>query len=326
MKYSIIIPVYNRPDEVQELLDSLTRQTYKSFEVIIVEDGSTNKCETVVDNFVDVLDVQYYFKKNAGQGFARNYGYDRAKGDYFISFDSDCIIPEKYMEIVDHRLSENFLDAFGGPDKAADSFTNLQKAISYAMTSPMSTGGIRGSKKRMGGAFQPRGFNMGISREAYEKTGGFKLPNMGEDIELSLRLIDGGFSTGLIPEAFVYHKRRASFKQFYKQIFSFGRSRLKNKQQIKLVHLFPTMFALAVLLIPVVPLISSSLSILQVSVLSLYSLIVFSDAATKHQNTMVGFLSVRAVWTQLMAYGLGFIAEFFTSRPPQKKRKPKATK
>lgn len=325
MKYSIIIPVYNRPDEVQELLDSLTRQTYKSFEVIIVEDGSTNKCDEVVAQFDKILDIHYYFKKNGGQGFARNYGYERATGDYFIVFDSDCLIPEKYLEIVNNRLSENFLDAFGGPDKAADSFTNVQKAISYSMTSPMSTGGIRGNKKRLGGTFHPRSFNMGISREVYEKTKGYILPRMGEDIEFSIRIINSGFTTGLIPEAHVYHKRRTNFKQFYKQLHFFGGARINinryHKGQIKLVHLFPAAFTLAVLLLPIIPFISTTLSILQVSGLALYSLIVFSDAATKEQNTVVAGLSVVAVWTQLLAYGIGFITEAFMVRPKVKPKK-----
>lgn len=325
MKYSIIIPVYNRPDEVKELLESLTRQTYKNFEVIIVEDGSSNKCDKVVQEFAQALDIHYHFKKNGGQGFARNYGYERATGDYFIVFDSDCLIPEKYLEIVEHRLSENYLDAFGGPDKASESFTNVQKAISYAMTSPMSTGGIRGNKKQIGGQFHPRSFNMGISREVYEKTKGYILPRMGEDIEFSIRIINEGFTSGLIPEAYVYHKRRTNFKQFYKQLHFFGRARINinryHKKQIKLVHLFPTAFMFAVVLLPVMPFINLNLFLLQISGLALYSLIAFSDAASKEKDTVVGALSVVAIWTQLLAYGVGFVTEAFTSRPKMKQKK-----
>jgi len=320
MKYSIIVPVYNRPEEVRELLESLTQQTYKNFEVIIVEDGSSHKCEDIVASFADRLEVHYYFKKNGGQGFARNYGYERATGDYFIVFDSDCLIPEKYLEIVNNRLSENYLDAYGGPDKAATSFTKIQKAISYAMTSPMSTGGIRGNKKQLGGKFHPRSFNMGISREVYEKTKGYILPKMGEDIEFSIRIIKNGFKVGLIPEAHVYHKRRTNFRQFYKQLHFFGRARINinrfHKGQIKAVHFFPAIFALGVFSLPLTFIIHLSLFLVHISGLALYSLLAFSDAVAKEKNAKIGMLSVIAVWTQLLAYGIGFITEVF-SKPPK---------
>jgi len=219
--YSVVIPVYNRPEEVRELLNSLAEQTFKHFEVLIIEDGSSVKCQDVVLSFKDRLNINYFFKENSGQGFTRNYGFERAKGDYFIVFDSDCIIPNHYFKTVDDFLESNEIDSFGGPDSAHPSFNTLQKAISYSMTSPFTTGGIRGNKKHVG-KFHPRSFNMGISKQVFEKTRGYKLTRMGEDIEFSIRVINSGFKTALIESAFVYHKRRTSLSQFYKQLHFFG--------------------------------------------------------------------------------------------------------
>ena len=217
VKYSVIIPVYNRPDEVDELLESLINQTFTDFEVLIIEDGSVRPCEDVVKKYETRLAVSYYFKPNSGQGFSRNFGFERAKGSYFIVFDSDCLIPTHYFQAVETALVQHGFDAFGGPDRAHESFTDLQKAISYSMTSFFTTGGIRGSKKAIGG-FHPRSFNMGISRAVYEKTKGYIITGMGEDIEFSIRVQANGFSTGLIEEAYVFHKRRTSFSQFWKQL------------------------------------------------------------------------------------------------------------
>src|ERR1700754_3667026 len=187
MFYSIIIPLYNRPQEIKELLESLTLQTYKQFEVLIIEDGSIQDAEDIVKSFEDKLDVRYFVKENAGQGFARNYAFERAKGDYFIIFDSDCLIPEDYLEMVNNSLNENWLDAYGGPDAAHPSFTPTQKAISYAMTSPFTTGGIRGNKKSLG-QFHPRSFNMDLSRQTWEKAAGFIISQSVVDIEYSMRI------------------------------------------------------------------------------------------------------------------------------------------
>ncbi|RYG08047.1 MAG: glycosyltransferase, partial [Chitinophagaceae bacterium] len=210
MFFSIIIPLYNRPQEIDELLATLTQQTYTQFEVLVIEDGSVKDAKEIVASYTDQLDVHYYFKPNEGQGFSRNFGFERAKGDYFVIFDSDCLIPSDYLEIVSNYLFEHQLDAYGGPDAAHESFTPVQKAISYAMTSPFTTGGIRGNKKHIG-QFHPRSFNMGVSREVYEKVGGFILTRLGEDIEYSIRIHENGFKIGLIPAAKVYHKRRTSF-------------------------------------------------------------------------------------------------------------------
>jgi glycosyltransferase involved in cell wall biosynthesis len=221
-KYSIIIPVYNRPLEVDELLESLTKQTFANFEVVLVEDGSSITCEKVFEKYADVLKVRYFFKANSGPGPSRNFGFEKAKGDYFIVFDSDCIIPPKYLEEVETFLKRNPLDAWGGPDRAHQDFTSIQKAMGYTMSSFLTTGGIRGGKSK---GFQPRSFNMGLRNEVFQKTGGFKFDRFAEDIEFSIRMTKAGFKVGLIPEAYVFHKRRTDFRQFYKQVFYFGKGR-----------------------------------------------------------------------------------------------------
>ena len=214
-KYSIIIPVYNRPDEIKELLQSLTTQTYQHFEVLVIEDGSSRTCQHIVEQYSGKLDIRYFVKPNSGQGFSRNYGFERATGDYFVIFDSDCLIPDHYFTTVEAHLNKYYLDAYGGPDRAHPGFSPIQKAINYSMTSLFTTGGIRGNKKRVGGAFHPRSFNMGLSRQVYEKVGGFTITRMGEDIIYTISIIEQGFKTGLIAEAYVYHKRRTNFRQFF---------------------------------------------------------------------------------------------------------------
>ena len=310
--YSVIIPVYDRPDEVHELLDSLVKQTFHNFEVLIVEDGSVNRCQQVVERYQDQLNISYYYKEHSGQGFSRNYGFQQAKGDYFVVFDSDCLIPPHYFEAVEQSLNEHSLDAFGGPDKAHESFTNLQKAISYSMTSPFTTGGIRGNKKHIG-TFHPRSFNMGISREVFEKTKGYFLPRMGEDIEFSLRIRAHGFETGLIEEAYVYHKRRTDFKQFYKQLHFFGRARVNVSQffprELKLVHTLPVLFTLGLIAVPFSYLIHQWLFILGGTTYLLFGLINFMSATFQNKSILVGVLATIAAFVQLIAYGIGFLTE-----------------
>src|SRR5690625_283964 len=218
MLYSVIVPVYNRPDEIRELLESLVRQTYKGFEVIIVEDGSEKRCKDVVNLFKKELDLRYFEIENRGQGYARNFGFEQAFGDYLVVFDSDCILPEIYFEKVTEVLRSERVDCWGGPDRAHDSFTEFQKAINYSMTSPFTTGGIRGRKKHLGN-YHPRSFNMGISREVFRKTGGYRITRMGEDIEFSIRIRELGYRIRYIEEAFVYHKRRTTISGFYRQLY-----------------------------------------------------------------------------------------------------------
>jgi glycosyltransferase involved in cell wall biosynthesis len=312
-KYSVIIPVYNRPDEVKELLQTLTAQTYRHFEVLVIEDGSRLRCEDVVLGFAGRLDIRYYFKENSGQGFTRNYGFERASGDYFVILDSDALLPPHYFQTVEEELNLHGYDAYGGPDREHPSFTPVQKAISYSMTSPFSTGGIRGGKKRLGGAFHPRSFNMGLSREVYQKVGGFTITRMGEDIEYSIRIIRQGFRTGLIPDAFVYHKRRTSFRQFFRQLHFFGRARINISrffpEELKLVHCFPALFFLGCVSVLPLAFISRPLFLFALFFLILYSLLIFFHATAKNQDLKVGLLSVGAVYVQLFGYGIGFLTE-----------------
>lgn len=314
-KYSIIIPVYNRPSEVNELLESLTRQIFSDFEVIIVEDGSDISCESEILRYEKKLDIHYFFKENSGQGFSRNYGFERAKGNWFIVFDSDCLIPENYLQLVDEYLKENALDAFGGPDKAAWSFTPIQKAISYSMTSFLTTGGIRGGKAKVG-AFHPRSFNMGISREVFEKTGGYQLTRKGEDIEFSIRIGLQGFDIGLISAAFVYHKRRTNFIQFFQQLHFFGSARVNigrfYPKEIKLVHLFPVVFLLGFGFSLLGTLFGFKLGLIGLRIFLLYFIAILINATGKTENFLVGLLSVVASFIQLTAYGIGFIEEKIT--------------
>ena len=314
--YSIIVPVFNRPSEILELLQSLTRQTFKEFEVIIIEDGSSEICEKEVANFVEKLDISYFFKENTGQGFSRNFGFEKAKGDYFLVFDSDCILPESYLQIVDNYLNEGLLDAFGGPDKAEKSFTVTQKAINYAMTSIFTTGGIRGSKKHVG-TYHPRSFNMGISREVYDKTGGYIITRMGEDIEFSIRIIKQGFKVGLIEDAFVYHKRRSTLGDFFKQLHFFGRARINisrfHSGELKLVHFFPLLFLLSWFALIITWFVYRPLFLLGLAVATGYYGLIFLDSTVKNRNPLVGLLSVIAATVQLSAYAVGMVAELFNS-------------
>jgi glycosyltransferase involved in cell wall biosynthesis len=239
IKFSVIIPVYNRPDELKELLESLRIQTYKNFEVIVVEDGSDLKSDKVVEQYQQDLEIKYFFKSNSGPGQSRNYGSERAGGDYHVFFDSDCIIPKRYFEVVNERLEKEPVDAYGGPDMAHPDFTPIQKSINYSMTSFFTTGGIRGGMKDQK-KFHPRSFNMGFTQKVFDQTNGFSKMRFGEDVDMSLRIIENGFSTTLIKEAAVYHKRRVDFRKFFKQVYNSGIARInlykRHPNSLKLVH------------------------------------------------------------------------------------------
>lgn len=299
-RFSIIIPVYNRPDEVAELLESLTQQSYRNYEIIIVEDGSSVPCEAVVKAYADRLPVTYYTKPNSGPGQTRNYGAERAKGEYLLIWDSDILIPEGYFEAIESFLKANPVDAFGGPDRAHASFTDVQKAINYSMTSFFTTGGIRGGKKKLD-KFFPRSFNMGIRRTVYEQLSGFRAMRFGEDIDFSYRIVEAGYKTALIPDAYVYHKRRTDFRKFFRQVHNSGIARINlsilHPGTLKLVHTLPALFTLAV--IPFLPL------------MPLYALMVLVDAAIQNKSLKIGALSVVAAFTQLIGYGTGFIGAAF---------------
>lgn len=313
MFFSIIIPLYNRPQEIDELLFTLVQQEHDNFEVIIIEDGSTLDAKEIIDSYRDKLTINYFYKENAGQGFARNYAFERASGDYFIIFDSDCLIPKNYLKVVEKGIVKDNLDAFGGPDGAHASFTDIQKAISYSMTSPFTTGGIRGNKKHIG-KFHPRSFNMGLSRKVWEKVGGFNLTRLGEDIEYSIRIEKAGFKLGLIAEAVVFHKRRTSFLQFYKQLHFFGRARINIYKhfpsELKLVHFFPTAFTLFLVFLLLFSSTGFKLVTMGNFILSIYILLLFFHAWAITKSLKVALLSVVASFIQLIAYGLGFIQDY----------------
>ena len=305
MRYSFIIPVYNRPEEVDELLNSLTRQTNKNFEVLIVEDGSSVPCKEVVDNYADRLDICYYFKSNSGPGQTRNYGAERGHGEYLIILDSDCILPEGYLAAVESELQRQKADAFGGPDRAHDSFTNIQKAINYAMTSFFTTGGIRGGKKKMD-KFYPRSFNMGVRRGVYEALGGFSKMRFGEDIDFSIRIFKNGYTCRLFPDAWVYHKRRTDLKKFFKQVHNSGIARInlykKYPDSLKLVHLLPAVFTLGVALL----LLGTPFCLFSFTPIILYALLVCIDSTIQNKSLSIGVYSIAAAFIQLIGYGTGF--------------------
>ena len=307
MLFSIIIPVYNRPQEVDELLESLCTQTFNDFEVVVVEDGSTEKCEEVCQKYTDRLTLRYHFKPNSGPGPSRNYGAERSQGEYLIILDSDVIVPDDYLAIVKSELDREPCDAFGGPDRAHPSFTPIQKAINYAMTSFFTTGGIRGGAKKLD-KFYPRSFNLGIKKSVFEALGGFAPMRYGEDIDLSTRIFANGYSCRLFPEAFVYHKRRVKFSSFFRQVKHSGEARVILKKKypdtFKLVHLLPAAFVVGNLFLVVMALFHHWLWLAPIL---LYCLMVFVDSLIKNKDMKVALLSVPAAYVQLFGYGTGFI-------------------
>lgn len=311
MLFSLIIPVYNRPDEVDELLESLSQQDYiENFEVVIVEDGSSLRCDDVVRKYAGKLHLSYCYKENSGPGDSRNYGMKKANGDYFIIFDSDCIIPKQYLSEVDKALKQNYVDCFGGPDKALDSFSDIQKAINFAMTSFLTTGGIRGGSEKID-KFQPRSFNMGMSRKAFDASKGFGNIHPGEDPDLSIRLWNLGFETKLFTKAFVYHKRRIDWDKFSVQVNKFGKARpILNSwypQYNKLTFFFPTVFIIGFFL-SIVLLLFNQDTLLQLYIL--YFLVLFLVSTYQNKSLKIGYLSLIAVWKQFYGYGLGFLKSY----------------
>ena len=305
MRYSVIIPVYNRPDEADELLQSLTRQSFKDFEVIIVEDGSSVPCKDVAERYQNILDIRYYAKPNSGPGQTRNYGAERSQGEYLIILDSDCILPEGYFAAVEEELQKAPTDAFGGPDRAHVSFTDIQKAINYSMTSFFTTGGIRGGKKKMD-KFYPRSFNMGVRRTVYETLGGFSKMRFGEDIDFSIRIFKGGYTCRLFPDAWVYHKRRTDLKKFFKQVHNSGIARInlykKYPESLKTVHLLPAAFTLGVAVL----LAGAPFCLYSLLPIALYALLVCTDSTLRNKSLRIGVYSIAAAFIQLVGYGTGF--------------------
>ena len=332
MKYSIIVPVYNRPDEVSELLESLSSQTAKDFEVIVVEDGSQKTCKDVCDKFADILDLHYYDKENSGPGQSRNYGAERANGEYLIVLDSDVVVPSGFIHAIDQELTANSqqpVAAWGGPDAAHESFTPVQKAISYSMTSFFTTGGIRGGKKKLD-KFYPRSFNMGIRRDVYQLLGGFSKMRFGEDIDFSYRIVEAGYQPRLFPKAWVWHKRRTDFRKFFRQVYNSGIARINLEKRhpgtLKLVHLLPTVFTIGVISLILIGAFGRIMMVygnpddfrlwywVVVAALApilFYCLVILIDSTRKSRSLKVGFLSIPAAFTQLMGYGLGFIESWW---------------
>ncbi|MFC5193121.1 glycosyltransferase [Algoriphagus aquatilis] len=312
MFFSVIIPVFNRPSELFELLQSLTQQTFCGFEVVVIEDGSDIKSDQVVDSFRDRLNLQYLVQENTGQGFARNNGMKLAKGHFFIILDSDVILPSCYLEVLQKAIVSRNLDAFGGPDAAASDFSILQKAMDFAMTSFWTTGGIRGKLKDPS-KYQARGFNMGVSRRVFEKIGGFVDPNRGEDIEWSIRIKKSGFKLELVEEAFVYHKRKNTLWSFAKQAFSFGRNRVNvsrfHPEAIKLVHLLPTFFLIFLISIVVNAAFFKFLLIPHLLILFVWAALIVVSASLKNQSILVGELALLTSLIQLCGYGAGLVVE-----------------
>ncbi|MBR1964609.1 MAG: glycosyltransferase [Muribaculaceae bacterium] len=308
-RFSVIVPVYNRIDEVDDLLCSLSEQSCKDFEVVIVEDGSSQPCDMIVKKYADKVDVKYFFKENEGRSIARNHGLERASGDYFIFFDSDCVIPPQYFKTLSEELDRNPVDCFGGPDAAHESFSTTQKAINYSMTSFLTTGGIRGGKIQLE-KFVPRTFNMGYSRKVWETVGGFR-EMFSEDIDMSTRIRQAGFSISLIRDAFVYHKRRVNMKLFARQVYVFGMSRITLKllypDSLKLVHTLPAIFVIgAVSLI----LLACFWSWLFIVPLLAYFLAIFVTALISTKSLIIACKALPASIIQLGGYGCGFINAF----------------
>ena len=321
--YSFIIPVYNRPQEIKELLESFTKlQFSEDYEIIIIEDGSSERSEDIVHSFSEALAISYYFKENSGPGASRNYGMQRAKGNYFIILDSDCLLPPHYLKTVNDFLTSSFYDCYGGADAAHYSFTPLQKAINYVMTSFYTTGGIRGNEKSVNN-FEPRSFNMGISKEAFSKTEGFAKIHPGEDPDLSQRILKDGFSTTFIPNAFVYHKRRISWQKFYTQVQKFGMVRpILNKwhpQASKVTFWFPSCFVLFTLASVVLSVFYRWEFLIP---LLAYTALLFLDSSVKNKSTYIGVLSAIAVYIQFFGYGLAFLKSTlyikFLKKDPEK--------
>lgn len=329
MLFSIIVPVFNRPDEVDELLDSLCRQTARDFEVVIVEDGSQTPCEHVCRKYEDRLDLHYFKKPNSGPGQSRNYGAERARGEYLIVLDSDVVLPEGYLAAVEEELQREPADAFGGPDRAHESFTETQKAISYTMTSFFTTGGIRGGKRKLD-KFYPRSFNMGIRKEVYMRLGGFSRMRFGEDIDFSIRIFKAGCKCRLFPEAWVWHKRRTDMRKFFKQVYNSGIARInlykKYPESLKPVHLLPTVFTVGVIFLFLVACFARlmmvydnpdnfyswyRLVVAAIAPIILYALLIFADSAWQNRSLPIGFISIGAAFVQLMGYGFGFIESWW---------------
>jgi glycosyltransferase involved in cell wall biosynthesis len=320
-KFSVVIPVYNRPDELRELLSSLSVQTFTDFEVVVVEDGSALRSDAVVQAFSDQLRIQYLYKPNSGPGPSRNFGFQHARGDYFVVFDSDCLIPPHYFAVVDEALRKSPFDVWGGPDRGHPSFTAVQQAMAYTMSAPLTTGGIRGSGDEQ--AFLPRSFNMGLSRKVWEATGGFSFTHLAEDIELSMRIRKAGFRVVLLRDAYVFHKRRTTWAAFFRQVYNFGKGRVRvgrvHPEALRPIHFLPALFVVGSVLLLLSAVTFFPLFAAGMLVLIAYSALLFWKAYRFTARLDVALLAVPAALIQLTGYGSGFCVELMKSAHPEKR-------
>ena len=314
-KYSFIIPVYNRPDEIDELLDSITKLEKHTeeipFEVIIVEDGSTIPCNQIVDKYQNQIDIKYFVKENGGPSAARTFGIEKATGNYIILTDSDCILQSHHLLKINEIVTKNHLDAFGGADTAHISFSKIQKAISYTMTSFLTTGGIRNKSKSMAGKkYYPKSYNLGFRKEIFNDIGGFPPIHPGEDTQFSINLVEKGYNVEFIDNIEVFHKRRTTLKKYFKQVFLFGRTRIylnfHYPQTAKIVFCLPTLFLLSSLFL----ITSSFLCIYAIIPILLYAFLILIDSSIKNKNIFIGFLSIITAFIQHYGYGSGYLIEF----------------
>ena len=315
MKFSVIVPTFKRKDEVEELLDSLTKSGFKDFEVILADGSPDEILVPVINNYATKLKIIHIHRPLLGISESRNLGTESAAGDYVLFFDSDCVIPSDYFLKVNSFIEKEDPDAFGGPDAAAGNFTPVQKAISHTMTSFLTTGGIRGKKAHTGGKFYPRSFNMGIKREVFNKVNGFSLLKVSEDIDLSIRMFKAGYKVCLIPEAFVYHKRRTNFKQFFRQVFRFGAGRINignlHKGELKLTHTIPALFLIFLIIIPLSLFVKGYLFYSLLSFIGLYILLLFIESLIINKSLKVAMLSIISLFVQFAGYGSGFLINFW---------------
>jgi glycosyltransferase involved in cell wall biosynthesis len=332
MYFSIVVPTFSRPDEVTELLNSLVAQQHSNFEVIIVDGSLDQTVKNVVEKFQDRLKLQYLYQKGLGISESRNRGVEKSCGKYIIFFDSDCVIPPAYFKTLEDLLADDPFDAFGGPDKAGEDFNKLQKAVSYAMTSFFTTGGIRGRKKHVG-QYQPRTFNMGIRKDVFLALGGFSGLKVSEDIDLSMRLYQHGYRVGLLEQIYVFHKRRSTFYKFFRQVFSFGSGRidlqLRHRNALKVVHVLPSLFVIYNVFGLLVGLFSAEVLLIWLASVMLYALAILVDATLQNHSIRVGLISVYASFIMLTGYGLGMLKAFISRiilKSDQESQKPEITK
>lgn len=332
MYFSVVVPTFSRPDEVTELLISLMEQQDKNFEVIIADGSLDDSVGRVIQNFKNKLPLIYLYKKALGISESRNWGVENAKGDFVVFFDSDCVIPPQYFVEVKKFLNDHPLDAYGGPDKASENFNSNQKAISYAMTSFFTTGGIRGKKSHVG-RYQPRSFNMGIRREVFNELKGFSGLKVSEDIDLIIRLNKKGFHSGLIEDAYVFHKRRSTFYKFFRQVLSFGSGRIdlqkRHGDALKPVHLLPSLFVIYMLAGIILSLFSKPILVFWAASLMAYAIAILLDASIQYRNPVIGLMSVYAALVMLTGYGIGMLKAIFMRfvfKSSKESEKPEITK